>query len=85
MTTIEIRSCEEALRHLAAHIDRELDPPVREQIERHLATCRRCYSHAEFESALKARMGALGHETVRPALADRVQTLIRRFTVAGGD
>jgi anti-sigma factor (TIGR02949 family) len=85
MTTIEIRNCEDALRHLAAHIDRELDAPVREQIEGHLATCRSCYSRAEFESGLKARLGALGQESVRPALADRVQTLIRRFTVAGGE
>lgn len=85
MTTNEIRSCEDALRLLAAHLDRELEAGTREQIDRHLETCRSCYSRAEFEKRLKSSLAALGHEPVRPALADRVQTLIRKFTIAGGD
>lgn len=85
MSTTEIRSCEDALRLLAAHIDRELDPPTQDQMERHLETCRSCYSRAEFEKRLKEHVAALGSKPVRPELADRVQTLIRDFTVAGGD
>lgn len=85
MSTTEIRSCEDALRLLAAHIDRELEPPTRTQMERHLETCRSCYSRAEFEKRLKESVAELGREPVRPELADRVQTLIRDFTVAGGD
>lgn len=83
MTTIEIRSCEDALRLLAQHLDRELDAPTHEQVQRHLELCRSCYSRAEFEKRLKASLAELGHEPVRPALADRVQTLIRTFAVPG--
>lgn len=73
------------MRLLAAHIDRELDAPTHDQVERHLETCRSCYSRAEFERRLKANLAALGSEPVRPALADRVERLIRTFTVTGGD
>jgi anti-sigma factor (TIGR02949 family) len=85
MTTSDIRRCEDALRLLAAHLDRELDAPAHAQVERHLEACRSCYSRAEFEKRLKASLATLGHEPVRPELADRVQTLIREFTVAAGE
>lgn len=85
MSTTEIRSCEDALRLLAAHIDRELDAPTEGEMERHLETCRSCYSRAEFEKRLKESLAALGREPVRPELSDRVQTLIRTFTAPGGE
>ena len=85
MTKSEIRSCEDALRLLAAYIDGELTAPTDARLESHLETCRSCYSRAEFERRLKASLAELGQEPVRPALAERVQTLIRSFTVAGGD
>lgn len=84
MTRTEIRSCEDALRVLAAHIDRELDTQARDQVERHLEICRSCFSRAEFERRLKEHLAELGSEPVRPELADRVHTLIRTFSVAGG-
>lgn len=84
MSTSEIRGCEDALRHLAAHLDRELDAPTRDRMERHLETCRSCYSRAEFERRLKESLAALDREPVRPELASRVRTLIGSFTVAGG-
>jgi anti-sigma factor (TIGR02949 family) len=81
----EVRSCEDALRLLAAHIDRELDAPTHDQMERHLETCRSCYSRSEFEKRLKENVAALGREQVRPELADRVETLIRTFTIPVGE
>jgi anti-sigma factor (TIGR02949 family) len=77
----EIGSCEEALRLLAEYLDRELERPREEALERHLEICRSCYSRAEFERALKARLTELGEETVRPELSDRVHTLVRAFPV----
>lgn len=85
MSTTEIVGCEDALRLLADHIDRELDAPAREQVERHLETCRSCYSRAEFETRLKESLAELGREPVRPALAGRIRTLIGSFNVAGGE
>jgi anti-sigma factor (TIGR02949 family) len=84
MSETEIRNCEDALRHLAAYLDRELKPPGAEQLERHLDTCRSCYSRAEFEQRLKERVAELGRERVAPELSERVQTLVRTFNVAGG-
>jgi anti-sigma factor (TIGR02949 family) len=85
MTTNEITSCEDALRVLAAHLDGELDVPLHEQVERHLATCRSCYSRAEFEARLKSRLVELSQESVPPALTERVHTLVQRFSVAEGE
>lgn len=83
--TTPIRSCEDALRLLAAHLDGELDALSDKELEQHLDTCRSCFSRAEFERQLKTRIGTLGHEPVRPELSNRVRSMIRKFTVAGVD
>jgi anti-sigma factor (TIGR02949 family) len=81
MTGTQVRSCEDALRLLAAHLDRELDAPTHDQVERHLDTCRSCYSRAEFEKRLKEQLAALGSAPVRRELTDRVDMMIRAFKV----
>jgi anti-sigma factor (TIGR02949 family) len=83
MTKPEIRSCEEALRLLASHLDGELGRGAHEAVERHLSMCRSCYSRWEFERRLKENVAGLRQESVPHAVSDRVQQLIRRFTVAG--
>lgn len=85
MTKTERVACEEALRLLATHLDRELDTRTDAQVEQHLATCRSCYSRAEFERRLRSRVAELGREPVRQELGNRVHQLIRNFTVAEGD
>jgi anti-sigma factor (TIGR02949 family) len=84
MSTTEVRNCEDALRLLAAHIDRELDASTQYQVERHLEMCRSCFSRAEFEQRLKESIAALAREPVRPELVARVHTLVRTFSAAGG-
>lgn len=70
--------CEEALERLAAHLDRELTPGESEEVERHLATCRSCYSRAEFERRLKERIrNEMRVRTLPHGLEDRVRTLVR--------
>jgi anti-sigma factor (TIGR02949 family) len=81
----EITSCEDALRVLAEYLDGELESGTGRQLERHLDTCRSCYSRAEFEKRLKDRVAGLRREPVSPDFDARVRTLIRKFTVAGGD
>lgn len=80
----DIRNCEDALRLLAAHLDRELDAATRARMVAHLETCRSCYSRAEFEQRLKKSLAELGHEPVRPELSTRVRSLIRSFAVTDG-
>lgn len=83
MSEPEIRSCEEALRLLAAYLDRELEPAGAQRLERHLQVCRSCYSRADFERRLKARLAELGDEPVGRGVSDRIQALVRTFTTAG--
>lgn len=84
MTQHEIDSCEEALKVLAEYVDNELRdraPEVAPGLERHLEVCRSCYSRAEFEKRLKARI-ADGSTAVPDALRDRMRTMIREFAFA---
>jgi anti-sigma factor RsiW len=85
MTRMEIRSCEEALRVLAAHVDGELADAAQGSVERHLATCRSCWSRAEFERRLKDRMRTLAREPVGDRLGQRVRRLIESFPVHHGE
>lgn len=75
-----IESCEDALRVLAEYLDGELATATQAGLERHLAICRSCYSRAEFEKRLKARMVERGTD-VPDRLRDRMQTMIHEFAV----
>jgi anti-sigma factor (TIGR02949 family) len=75
MTPID---CREALRRIAAYLDRELDPSERAELEEHLERCRSCFSRAEFERKLKDRVREeLGAERVPAELEGRIRLLIR--------
>lgn len=79
MTEAEITSCEDALRLLAQYLDGELDEGSRGRIDRHLETCRSCYSRAEFEKRLKAQVAEVGREPVPSRLERRIRTLMSDF------
>jgi anti-sigma factor (TIGR02949 family) len=77
--------CEEALRRLAAFLDGELDRPEATEVERHLETCRSCYSRAEFERRLRDRLQSdLRPATVPAELEERVRRIVRGFTGESG-
>lgn len=79
MTDHEIRTCEDALRVLAAYLDGELTEVAGAEVERHLEKCRSCFSRAEFERRLKERVATSGHAEVRPELKNRVRDILRSF------
>jgi anti-sigma factor (TIGR02949 family) len=85
MAKTEVKTCAEALRLLAAHLDHELDDHAHAEVQQHLATCRSCFSRAEFERQLKAGIKELGSEPVRSELSIRVRTLIREFTATAAE
>jgi anti-sigma factor (TIGR02949 family) len=72
-------TCEEALRFLAAFLDGELEPTHEADVESHLATCRSCWSRAEFERQLKGRVASLREEPVPQTLEARVISLLGKF------
>jgi anti-sigma factor (TIGR02949 family) len=71
--------CVEALNRLAEFIDCELSDSEQDDVERHLRTCRSCYSRKEFESRLKERLSALSADEVPAKWRDHIRELIKRF------
>jgi anti-sigma factor (TIGR02949 family) len=71
--------CEQALKRLLEFIDRELSESDHDSVERHLRTCRSCYSRMEFERRLKQRLSTLSAEDVPSKSRDRIRELIKEF------
>lgn len=80
MSATEAITCEEALKRLAEHLDGELDDVQHRAVEHHLARCRSCFSRAEFERRLKARITALRDQPVATTFEERIRSLIGQFT-----
>lgn len=72
-----IMRCEDALRLLAQYLDRELSEGDHADVERHLRTCRSCFSRAEFERRLKRELATLRCSSdAPPALHRRIRALL---------
>jgi anti-sigma factor (TIGR02949 family) len=71
--------CEQALTRLLEFIDRELSEGERDSVERHLRTCRSCFSRMEFESRLKQRLSTLSADEVPRQSRERIRDLIKEF------
>lgn len=78
MTKHEI-DCERALKQLFEFIDRELPEDRREEMQRHLHTCKSCFSRVEFERRLKEKVGALCDDEVPAQLGARIKGLLKTF------
>jgi len=82
MDNLDLMTCEEALRSLAAYLDDELAGDVRQSVQRHLEFCRSCYSRAEFERRLKFELRKLGKDEVPVGFEQRVRHLLQSFTLS---
>jgi mycothiol system anti-sigma-R factor len=71
--------CEEVIANLFAYLDNETAPENRTDIELHLEECRACFSRAEFEKALRAKVSQLGDEEAPVTLRQRVKALLDQF------
>jgi mycothiol system anti-sigma-R factor len=71
--------CEEVIARLFAYLDGEIGPETRAEIDRHLQSCRGCYSRAEFEKTLQAKLRQAGGEKAPAALKLRLQSLLDEF------
>lgn len=74
-------SCDEVLRVIFDYLDGELEKTDQTLVEAHLERCRSCFSRAEFERLLKARMSELRRERVSPAFESRIRVMMDRFAV----
>lgn len=72
-------NCDEVIEKLFEFLDRELDESTRHEMESHLQTCRGCFSRAEFERRLRARVAELAEVKAPDSLRRRVLVLTARF------
>ena len=72
-------NCEQVLEHLFAYLDNALDAPTSAEIERHLESCRGCFSRAEFEQRLRERIAQTGTVSAPDTLRERIKALTGKF------
>lgn len=72
-------NCEDVIEKLMEYLDRELDEQLQQEIDEHLEICRGCFSRAEFERRLKARIAEAGKVTAPERLRQRVAKLTHKF------
>ncbi|MQA67411.1 MAG: anti-sigma factor [Alphaproteobacteria bacterium] len=72
-------SCEEVLARLFAYLDGELRDVEQAEIDRHLEWCRDCFTRAEFERRLKARLAQAGRASPPERLRERLKLMMARF------
>lgn len=78
MSEQELR-CEEVIERLFEFLDDELDAHSSACIERHLQRCRDCFSRAEFERRLRAKISEAAADRAPQRLRRRVQTILDRY------
>lgn len=79
MNDIKLIGCEESLRRLFDYLDHELDGPRHTEMEQHLKICRSCYSRAEFEKRLKAKLSDVSTEKPAAEFEYRIRKLLGNF------
>lgn len=72
-------TCDEVLEQLFAYLDGELSADQLATIEHHLEHCRDCFSRAEFERKLRAKVAEAAQAAAPDRLHRRVRMLMRRF------
>ena len=77
--TDEHMTCEEVIEHLFAFLDRELDADLSGRIEEHLERCRDCFTRAEFERRLRARVRDAAETRAPDTLHRRLRDLMDAF------
>ncbi|MBD0328935.1 MAG: zf-HC2 domain-containing protein [Thermoleophilia bacterium] len=65
-------TCAEAVRQLWEYLDGLVDESQREQIEEHLAFCRRCCGELEFAEELRGFLATHAREELPPAVRERL-------------
>lgn len=72
-------SCEEVIEQLFAFLDCELDDELRDRVDQHMAHCRDCFTRAEFERRLRARIRESSEAKAPARLHRRIQRVMNEF------
>jgi anti-sigma factor (TIGR02949 family) len=77
MKKVQPIDCEQALLRIFELIDHELRGDEREAMEEHLQTCKSCFSRAEFERRLKAKLTGLRDNQANAGMRGRIERLLK--------
>ena len=77
MKKVQPIDCEQALLKIFELIDHELHGDERKSMEQHLETCKSCFSRAEFERRLKAKLGGLRDPQPDVRMRGRIENLLK--------
>jgi mycothiol system anti-sigma-R factor len=73
-------NCQETLEKLWQYLDKELDSASSVELQEHLEQCRQCFSKAEFEYRLRARLRrSCCEDHAPPELRERLSRLLRLY------
>lgn len=75
----ENMTCEEVMEQLFEFLDQEIDKDLSDRIDEHLARCRDCFTRAEFEKRLRARINQAAEVEAPERLRRRVQRVLDEF------
>ncbi|WP_022729058.1 zf-HC2 domain-containing protein [Fodinicurvata sediminis] len=71
--------CEEVIDKLLEYLDRELDRDTEDALAQHMETCRACFSRAEFERRLRARVRDISEAKAPDSLRQRIHAIMERY------
>ncbi|WP_265519388.1 anti-sigma factor family protein [Nitratireductor luteus] len=71
--------CEEVIDKLLEYLDQELDGETDRALARHMETCRACFTRAEFERKLRARVNETGKVKAPETLRRRVRAILDHY------
>lgn len=71
--------CEDVIDRLLDYLDRELDAETERALARHMEACRACFSRAEFERKLRARVSETVAVKAPESLRHRVRAIVEQY------
>ncbi len=72
-------SCEEVIEELFAYLDREVNEALSAEIDRHLEKCRDCFTRAQFERKLRAKVAETANVSAPERLQRRIKAVLERY------
>lgn len=72
-------ACSEAVRQLWDYLDGVVEASQREQIEEHLAFCRRCCGELEFAEELRAFLSTHAEDDLPPDVRERLTATLEQL------
>jgi anti-sigma factor (TIGR02949 family) len=71
--------CREALKLIAAYVDKQSSESDRQDLEKHLESCHHCFDRVEFEKLFKSRLQGLKADADSMNLSPRVKRFLEEL------